>query len=100
MYTVNSYILTLKDFTSISYDTLMLNLSMPASVDFNSNVVVFQFNKFEWARDIQVYSVDVNSNEQTVWVKCRRNRYIDLRHLNKPVAVLEEYINIEIVAAA
>ena len=91
--TPNYHFLTLKAFSATSPDTWILTLSIPASIQYNDNMY-FNFIKHEWIRDIQIYSVGVDCAKQTVLVKCRRNHYIDLRHINKPIAVLQEYISI------
>ena len=97
--TPNYYYLILQDITSTSPDTVILTLSIPTSLEPNENTYV-NFIKPEWIRDIQVYSVLINFSTQTVWMKCRRNRYIDLRYMRKPIAVLSMYINIEEAPAA
>ena len=91
--TPNYHFLTLKGFSAMSSDTWILTLSIPASIQYNDNMY-FNFVKHEWIRDIQIYSVGIDCPKQTVLVKCRRNRYIDLRHINKPIAVLQHYISI------
>ena len=47
MLTTNYYYFTFKDFYSISHDIETFILSMPTSVEFNGNNVVFYFINFE-----------------------------------------------------